>query len=76
MISTRNGVDIINVNSLAEARDTLSSIQKGSSLSKSEITNLVSFSGLSIADTVKCYNSFIREEGRAVKNEIHIVRAA
>ncbi len=76
MISTRNGVDIINVNSLAEAKSMLSEIYSGSSLSKNEITKLVSFSGLSVADTVKCFNSFIREEGRTYSNEISRFRAA
>ena len=70
MISTRNGVDIINVTSLTEASELLSSLYENTSLSKTEIAKVVAFSGLSVSDTVKCYNSFIREEGRVRKNEI------
>ena len=76
MISTRNGIDVINVSTLDEAKRTLSSIYRDSSLSKNEITNIVSFSGLSVADTVKCYNHFFREEGRDSRNEISFFRAA
>lgn len=75
MISTRNGVDIINVTSLDEARHMLSSIYRDTSLSKTEITKIVSFSGLSVSDTVKCYNQFIREEGR-LNDELSVIRAA
>ena len=75
MISTRNGVDIISVTSLDEAKRTLSSLYEGSSLSKNEITSIVSFSGLSVADTVKCYNKFFREKGR-YGDEISFPRAA
>ena len=76
MVSTRNGVDIINVSSLSEAKDTLSTLYEGSSLSKQEIAKIVSFSGLSIQDTVKCYNAFVREEGKVIRNEVSFVRAA
>lgn len=75
MISTRNGKDVFVVSNLNEAGSVLTHLYESSSLSKNEITNIVSFNGLSVADTVRCYNAFIREEG-AKRHEISIFKAA
>ena len=61
MIVTRNGVDIFCVANSTEAEKILCDLSDRTSLSKKEITNIVSFSGLSVSDTVKVYNRFTRE---------------
>ena len=61
MIVTKNGVDIINVDGIADAEQILVSLNERTSLSKEEITRIVSFSGLSVKDTVRVYNRFTRE---------------
>jgi len=62
MISTNGDVDKLNVTTVVEAKAVLEELYNNSSLSKKELTELVSFCGLSVCDTVKCYNDFIRSE--------------
>lgn len=64
MIRTKNGMDIHTISNLAEADGILRSIYESTSLSKQEICKLISFEGLSLADNVRCYNKFIRKEGK------------
>lgn len=76
MIRTKNGMDIHTISNLAEADSILRSIYESTSLSKQEICKLISFEGLSLADNVRCYNKFIREEGKVLDYASPIVRAA
>lgn len=66
MVATRNGVDIICVHDKKEASEVLERLHAETSLSRKEISEIVSFSDLSVADVVRCYNDFVKSDVRKV----------
>ncbi len=74
MIRTCQGVDNIHVSNKEDAVRLLNGMYDNTSLSKKEISEVVSLNGLSISDVVKVYNSFTRF--KEVYNEKLIPKAA
>lgn len=61
MVVTRNGLDVYQVRTSTEAVEVLNALYESSSLSKKELTGIVSLQGLSVHDTVRVFNRFTRE---------------
>ena len=76
MVASRNGVDIICVRDRNEASDVLKRLFDETSLSKKEISEIVSFSDLSVADVVRCYNEFFKADERKVMHCAEAFRRA
>jgi len=75
-ISTRSGVDIIYVTNRHEASECLKRIYDETSLSRKEISEIVSLNGISVSDVVRCYNDFIKGERKVISNADTFKRVA
>ena len=66
MVTTRRGVDFINVQTPREALDHMLCISEHTDIEPSRVADVVGFTGLSVKETVEAYAAFEKTQGAEI----------